>query len=167
MTKTLPATNLLEEKTEFASVTTSREQFLKLVETLESQPYRRHIITKHGTPRVVLLSYPAYELLTKVARQALERESSLDNQAAAAEAFERMSVEHRQGGGAARGEIADRSKTRIEPETAVALQAIAALGLTLISREDINAIVKKTVQELQEDRREEEASAGQAASFEK
>jgi prevent-host-death family protein len=63
----------LEEDIEFSSVTSLRESFLKTVETLREDPAKRYVITKHGQPQAVLMSYQTYSLLRKVMDQTLAR----------------------------------------------------------------------------------------------
>jgi len=63
----------LEEEVEFSNVTNLRESLLGTVENLRANPARRYVITKHGQPQAVLMSYETYSLLKKVMDQVLAR----------------------------------------------------------------------------------------------
>ena len=57
----------LEEQLEYSTVTSSRQQLLPMIQRLQKTPALRFLIVKHGAPQAVLMSYPTYEALKRVA----------------------------------------------------------------------------------------------------
>jgi prevent-host-death family protein len=80
----------LEEDIEFSSVTSLRESFLKTVEALREDPAKRYVITKHGQPQAVLMSYQTYSLLKRVMDQTLARTVAASSSDPIGSAFTRL-----------------------------------------------------------------------------
>jgi PHD/YefM family antitoxin component YafN of YafNO toxin-antitoxin module len=80
----------LEEDIEFSNVTTSRESFLTRVEGLRENPAKRYVITKHGQPQAVLMSFQTYSLLKRAMDQALARTAARSSSEAIHAAFDRL-----------------------------------------------------------------------------
>lgn len=134
---------LLEQELDYGSVTESRETFLKLIEALESKPWLRHVVTKHGTPRAVLMSHRAYQVLMRAAKHALEMESRQADTPAVA-AFQRMAAEH----WPEAGSEFEQQASQVEG-LARARALAASAGLTIVSKGDIYSMVKTAVDEVQ------------------
>ena len=94
MTAEKRATRPLEEDIEFSNVTKFRNSLLGAVERMQGNPAKRYVITKHGKPEAVLMSYQTYSLLTKVMDQTLEGTAGLNREEAIRAAFARLRHEH-------------------------------------------------------------------------
>jgi len=84
------ATRPQEEDIEFSNVTKFRTSLLGAVERMQKNPAKRYIITKHGEPEAVLMSYPTYSLLTKVMDRELEGTDGQSREEAIHAAFARL-----------------------------------------------------------------------------
>ena len=84
----------LEEDVEFSNVTTLRESLLGRVESLRENPAKRYIITKHGQPQAVLMSFQTYSLLKRVMDQALARTATRNSSEAISAAIDRLRSEN-------------------------------------------------------------------------
>ena len=93
MTNRKRATRRLEEDIEFSNVTKFRNSLLGAVERVQKKPAKRYVITKHGAPEAVLMSYQTYSLLTKVMEQALEGTEGQSRDEAIRSAFARLRQE--------------------------------------------------------------------------
>lgn len=90
MTAKKSASRPLEEDIEFSNVTKFRNSLLGAVERVQSNPAKRYVITKHGEPEAVLMSYQTYTLLSKVMDQALEGTVGQSREEAVRAAFSRL-----------------------------------------------------------------------------
>ena len=84
----------LEEDVEFSNVTALRESLLGRVESLRENPAKRYIITKHGQPQAVLMSFQTYSLLKRVMDQALARTATRNSSEAISAAIDRLRSEN-------------------------------------------------------------------------
>lgn len=68
----------LEETIEYSNATQFRKSFLGVVDKLQRNMYLRYVVTKHGEPRAVVMSFAAYDTMRRAMQQiaALEREHS-------------------------------------------------------------------------------------------
>lgn len=82
--------NVLEEQWEYSGVTDLRQELLGIVERLQKNPAVRYLITKHGQPRAVLMSFQTYELLKKALSQALQATAGRSREEAIGAAFDRL-----------------------------------------------------------------------------
>ena len=148
MTLETPYRAVLEEQLDYGSVTDSREAFLKIVDALDSEPMKRHIVTKHGTPRAVLMSYRAYQLLMKVAAKALA-ESQRKGGDRAQIAMKEMAAEHwPDAPESAQVVIGNVARARAAIAAAAADAAAPDLSnLTILTDEDIKRLIKAAVKE--------------------
>jgi prevent-host-death family protein len=73
MTPEKPILPSMEEDIEFSNVTNLRDSFLGVIEVLQKTPAKRFVITKHGKPQAVLMSYQTYSLISKVVNESLSR----------------------------------------------------------------------------------------------
>ncbi len=80
----------LEEEIEFSNVTTVRDSLLSKVESLRLNPAKRYVITKHGQPQAVLMSFQTYTLLRRVMDQTLARTAAASSSDAIRAAFARL-----------------------------------------------------------------------------
>ena len=68
----------LEETIEYSNATQFRKSFLGVVDKLQRNMYLRYVVTKHGEPRAVVMSFAAYDSMRRAMQQiaGLEREHS-------------------------------------------------------------------------------------------
>jgi prevent-host-death family protein len=68
----------LEENIEYSNATQFRKSFLGVVDKLQRNRYLRYVVTKHGEPRAVVMSFAAYDTMRRAMQQiaALEHEHS-------------------------------------------------------------------------------------------
>jgi PHD/YefM family antitoxin component YafN of YafNO toxin-antitoxin module len=73
----------LEERVEYSNATQFRKLFLGVVDDLHANSYLRYIITKHGEPRAVVMSFAAYQMMYRALQQVtkLQNETSPDEAA--------------------------------------------------------------------------------------
>src|SRR6266705_2658999 len=83
------AQDLFAGEIDYASVTEFRESLLPAVGDLERHPTKRYLITKHGRPLAVFISFEAFESIRKIVASILAREDKKDVSQALAEARER------------------------------------------------------------------------------
>jgi prevent-host-death family protein len=84
----------VEEDVEFSNVTNLRESLLSRVESLRANPSKRYVITKHGQPQAVLMSYGTYSLLKKMMDQTLARAEAESKSDPIGAAFARFREDH-------------------------------------------------------------------------
>ncbi len=99
------ATRPQEEDIEFSNVTRFRNSLLGAVERVQKNPAKRYVITKHGAPEAVLMSYQTYSLLTKVMEQALEGTEGQSRDEAIRSAFARLRQEQQPENASAAAEL--------------------------------------------------------------
>jgi hypothetical protein len=85
---------LLEEKLEYSTVTALRDSLLRILPALRKRPALRYLITKHGKPEAVLMSFPTYEAFKAVVKYAWEQESAKDRDTSIRDALARMRADH-------------------------------------------------------------------------
>jgi hypothetical protein len=167
-----------EEDIEFSNVTKFRTSLLGAVERMQSNPAKRYIITKHGEPEAVLMSYPTYSLLTKVMDRELEGTDGQSREEAIRAAFARLRNDRRPAA-ANREEVAltlEEPATRAEPSS-VEAEAYPALvsgeSRESLPRNDVLDIVQEIRRHIEEldyalkKQGEEEQSAGSSLMSEK
>jgi prevent-host-death family protein len=66
----------LEEALEFTNLTEFRNSLLNFIPRLQENEYLRFVITKHGQPVAVVLSYDAYNLLKRVAERVMDEDEA-------------------------------------------------------------------------------------------
>ena len=84
------AVGKLEEKLEFSNVTQFRNSVLDVVPKLQENPSLRLVITKHGEPAAVIMSYEAYGALKRIAERMIAEDDAKDPVVALHDAYERM-----------------------------------------------------------------------------
>src|ERR1051326_727401 len=62
----------LEENLEFSTVTDSKKGILRMIERLQKNPAFRFIVTKHGKPQAVVMSYLTHEILKKLVQSVMQ-----------------------------------------------------------------------------------------------
>jgi len=87
---TKDARQLFAGELDYANVTEFRESLLKSVSDLERSPTKRYLVTKHGKPLAVFLSFDAFEALRKLFESLLAEEAKKDVSQVLAEASQRM-----------------------------------------------------------------------------
>lgn len=60
-----------EDETEYSTVTGLRGRLLAVVDSFRKSPAKRYLITKHGQPQAVLMSFETYRLLKRAMSRAL------------------------------------------------------------------------------------------------
>ncbi len=75
---------------DYASVTDFREKLLPVVNDLEANPTKRYLVTKHGKPLAVFLSFDAFEAIRKVVEAMLDEEEKKPPSQVLVEAVQRM-----------------------------------------------------------------------------
>jgi len=80
----------LEEILNFSNLTQFRNSLLDVIPKLQENEYLRFVITKHGKPAAVIMSYEAYEFLKGAAGQIIEQEAAKAPDVALRDAYERM-----------------------------------------------------------------------------
>ena len=88
------ARQLFAGELEYANVTEFRESLLRFISEFERDPTRRFLVTKHGKPHAVLLSFRGFEVLRKVVEAVLAQDASKDVSQILAEASGRMDREY-------------------------------------------------------------------------
>ena len=83
----------LEEDIEFSNVTRFRRFLLGAVKQLCDNPGKRYVITKHGHPEAVLMSFRTYSLLKRVMDEELARTATQNSSEAISAAFARLRAE--------------------------------------------------------------------------
>lgn len=167
-----------EEDIEFSNVTKFRTSLLGAVERMQSNPAKRYIITKHGEPEAVLMSYPTYSLLTKVMDREMEGTDGQSREESIRAAFARLRNDRRPAA-ANREEVAltlEEPATRAEPR-AVEAEAYPALvsgeSRESLPRNDVLDIVQEIRRHIEEldyalkKQGEEEQSSGSSLMSEK
>lgn len=88
------ARELFAGRLDYANVTEFRESLLPLVSALERDPTKRYLVTKHGKPLAVFLSFDAFEALRRLVESVLAEEAGKDVPQVLAEARQRMDRDH-------------------------------------------------------------------------
>lgn len=83
----------LEEDVEYYTVTDFRAFFLNAVNTLSENPAKRYLITKHGRPEAVLMSFGTYSFMKKIIDRVLAATASPNSSSAIEAAFARLKEE--------------------------------------------------------------------------
>jgi prevent-host-death family protein len=83
-------TNKLEETLEFTNLTDFRNSLQNFIPKLRDNEYLRFVLTKHGRPVAVVLSYDAYNLLKRVAERVMDEEDAKEPAAAMQEAYQEL-----------------------------------------------------------------------------
>jgi prevent-host-death family protein len=65
----------LEDEVEYSTVTALRGKLLAVVDGFRRAPAKRYLITKHGQPQAVLMSFETYRLLRGAKAQPLPAQS--------------------------------------------------------------------------------------------
>ena len=72
------STARLEDELEYTSVTALRGKLLAVVDSFRKTPAKRYLITKHGQPQAVLMSFETYRLLKRAVARSLPPPSGTD-----------------------------------------------------------------------------------------
>ena len=88
------ARDLFAGELDYANVTEFRESLLPVVSELERHPMKRYLVTKHGRPLAVFLSFGAFEALRKLIEPVLAEEAKKDVQQVLVEASQRMDQDY-------------------------------------------------------------------------
>jgi hypothetical protein len=88
----------LEERVEYSNATQFRKLFLGLVDDLHANSYLRYIITKHGEPRVVVMSFAAYQMMYRALQQVTKLQSETSPAEAAKVALRQLEEADSSGG---------------------------------------------------------------------
>jgi prevent-host-death family protein len=91
--KSPQATSKLEEVLNFSNLTDFRNSLLNVIPKLQENEYLRFVITKHGEPAAVIMSYQAYLLLKRAAERIVKQEAAEDSEASLRDAYEEMTGE--------------------------------------------------------------------------
>jgi prevent-host-death family protein len=83
-------TDRLEETLEFTNLTDFRKSLLNFIPRVQENEYLRFVITKHGRPVAVVLSYDAYNLLKRVAERVMDEEDAKEPAVAMQEAYQEL-----------------------------------------------------------------------------
>jgi len=86
--------NRLEVKVEFTAVTGFRKSLLTIIPRLQKNEYLRFIITRHGKPAAVVMSYEAYDLLQSLAQELADQDRDKSPEQRLAESYDRMSARY-------------------------------------------------------------------------
>jgi prevent-host-death family protein len=81
-----------EKGIQYSTVTSLRGKLLKIVNSFRKNPARRFLITKHGEPQAVLMSFQTYRSLRKMALE-IEGSESGDPNEELEEAFARLKTD--------------------------------------------------------------------------
>ena len=79
---------------DYTNVTEFRESLLPLVSELESDPGKRYLVTKHGKPLAVFLSFDAFEAARRLVESVLAEEDKKSVPEILRGASQRMDREH-------------------------------------------------------------------------
>jgi prevent-host-death family protein len=85
----------LEDKIEYSNATQFRKSFLGVVDKLQDNMYLRYVVTKHGEPRAVVMSFAAYDMMRRGMQQVIALENQHSPAEAARAAFMQMSRDAR------------------------------------------------------------------------
>ena len=91
-TKSKP--EVFAEEIEYTNITEFREKLLRTVDELQKSPARRYLVTKHGKPQAVLMSYNAYQVFRKLAEEVMAAEARKDSETALRDAIRRMDEDY-------------------------------------------------------------------------
>ncbi len=128
MTNKKRATRPLEEDVEFSNVTKFRNSLLGAVERVQKNPAKRYVITKHGAPEAVLMSYQTYSLLSKVMEQGLKAAEGQSREEAIRSAFARLRQERQPDPSEDSSAVSEDSSADAELETSPSIPAELGLG---------------------------------------
>jgi len=78
------------EQLEFENVTEFRKSILEAIPRLQENKYLRFVLTKHGEPAAVVMSYEAFEIFREAAEQAVQKDSALSSEQSLQDAYARM-----------------------------------------------------------------------------
>lgn len=84
------ATGKLEEQVEFTNLTKFRSSLLAMIPRLQGNEYLRFVVTKHGQPAAVIMSYEAYQLLKRSAEKLVEQDNAMDADQALREDYQEL-----------------------------------------------------------------------------
>ena len=85
-----------EETLNFSNLTEFRNSLLQVIPKLQEDDLLRFVITKHGEPAAVIMSYEAYSVLKRIADRAIEQDDALDEEEAVRQAYARMNEDELQ-----------------------------------------------------------------------
>jgi PHD/YefM family antitoxin component YafN of YafNO toxin-antitoxin module len=80
----------LEEEVEYCNVSSFRAFLLSAVDVLRQHPARRYVVTKHGQPEAVLMSFRTYSIMKRVMDRALAHAATRNSSEAIDAAFARL-----------------------------------------------------------------------------
>jgi len=80
----------LEEQLDFTNLTDFRRSLLKVIPKLQHNEYLRFVITKHGRPAAVVMSFPAYQLLKRTALRVMDADDAKNRDQLLREAYEEL-----------------------------------------------------------------------------
>ncbi len=83
----------LEEQLNFSNVTEFRRSILEAIPRLQENHFLRFVITKHGSPVAVVMSYEAYEVLRRITNRVLDEDEAKSKETILSEAYQRMTGE--------------------------------------------------------------------------
>ncbi len=89
----------LEERIEYSNATQFRKSFLGIVDELQHNNYLRYVVTKHGEPRAVVMSFVAYDLMKRAVEEVIALDDRRSPAEAARAAFEQLNASSRQSTG--------------------------------------------------------------------
>ena len=80
----------LEETLEFTNLTEFRNSLLNFIPRIQDNEYLRFVLTKHGKPVAVVLSYDAYNLLKRVAERVMAEDDAKEPAVAEREVYQEL-----------------------------------------------------------------------------
>ncbi|GEM_PF-3188858 len=83
-----------EETLEFSNATRFRKAFLGLIDKLQANQYLRYVVTKHGEPKVVVMSFQAYEHIKQAFKGVVAAEALHDRAQAVHDAYDEMAEQY-------------------------------------------------------------------------
>jgi prevent-host-death family protein len=79
-----------EETLNFSNLTEFRNSLLQVIPKLQEDDLLRFVITKHGQPAAVIMSYHAYSVFKRIADRVIEQDDALDPEESLRQAYARM-----------------------------------------------------------------------------
>jgi prevent-host-death family protein len=86
--------DIFEEKVEFSNVTRFRKLLLSVLDRLQENHYLRYVITKHGEPKAVVMSFQGYETIKRALKHLFDLENRMNMSEAAHDAFDQMAEDY-------------------------------------------------------------------------
>jgi PHD/YefM family antitoxin component YafN of YafNO toxin-antitoxin module len=86
--------SLFAGQLDYTNVTEFRESLLPMVNELTLHQTKKYLVTRHGKPLAVFLSFPAFESLRRVVETLLDEEAAKDVGRILVEARDRMDRDH-------------------------------------------------------------------------